>query len=291
MSSTINCLRGKGYHFHIDEQAKYWNDNIPAISYAKNIGFFKSFGINKGKKFIWQNYLNDIKEKEKTNFCPILTISWEDLYNSGDYHYGIVSCSKKLARVLSADIGEEETKTIVYLIREMLRNPFEHSTAKKVLISAQRHNADGYIEVVIADSAEGLKQTLSVNKDIISVLNNDSDALEYALKPGISGTDTKKKGYWSNSGYGLYVTSRIADELGSFFIISGEYALKLENGEKNLIHTKYQGTAVCLKFDIDKVESMNSSLISDVVSQGEKIASDIPESSKIASKASKIIDI
>ena len=204
LTATIENMRRNGYNFICNENAKGFNEHN-ACSYAMHVGFFNSLGFNIGKK---------VGEAHGSNtYVPIRKITIKELYDvdSSEYHNGIIKYSEDLSNVLSSDM--ENFKPIFkYLITEIIRNTFEHTNANHVWITAQRHNSEGTIEVVIADNAEGVKQAITVNPELKEIVD-DLEALQYAIKPGISGTAYKQKSdnYWNNSGYGLYVTSESHD--------------------------------------------------------------------------------
>ncbi len=92
------------------------------------------------------------------------------------------------------------------------------------------------------------------------LISNDEDALKYALKPGISriftpGGINSSNDEWANSGYGLYMISRICANLGSFIIASGDSVIKTDRyGQKvypSLCHI--QGTAIRLRVYLSKM--------------------------------------
>ena len=282
LTATIENMRRNGYNFFCNGDAKCFNEH-DACSYAMHVGFFNSLGFNIGKK---------VGEAHGSNtYVPIKRITIQDLYavDFSEYHNGIRKYSEDLSNVLSADM-ENFKPVFEYLITEIIRNTFEHTTADHVWITAQRHNLEGTIEVVIADNAEGVKQAITVNPELRGIAD-DLEALKYAIRPGISGTAYRQKSdnYWNNSGYGLYVTSEILRHIGSFYILSGTAMLEIRNGklefEKDV---KYKGTAVVLEVSIDKAKRIDKNIIAKIVGEGEKIASKDSASIKYASKASRM---
>lgn len=282
LTATIENMRRNGYKFSCDVDAKCFNEHA-SCSYAMHVGFFNSLGLNIGKK---------VGEAHGSNtYVPIKQITMKELYavDSSEYHNGIRKYSEDLSNVLSADM-ENFKPVFEYLITEIIRNTFEHTTANHVWITAQRHNSEGTIEVVIADNAEGVKQAITVNPELRGI-TDDLEALQYAIRPGISGTAYRQKSdnYWNNSGYGLYVTSEILRYIGSFSILSGTAMLEIKNGE--LVFDpkiNYKGTAVVLEVSIDKAKKIDKNIIAKIVGEGEKLASKDSASIKYASKASRM---
>jgi len=258
--------------------------NDRGYSYAKHCGFFYYLSFD-------DNY---ISSRNTPYFFPITSISYGDLYKFGDVHTGIVSESEKLARILSGDLNKDVLQILSYVLRELIRNTFEHTAAHRVLISAQCHSSEKKIEFVISDSGEGIRQVLSVNKDL--EINSNSEALENAVKPGVSGNGFNRQSQkiddvWENSGFGLYVTSEILNLLGSFTIISSN--ARLIKIDDRVITSKFAciGTSIRLEINIDKLKTIDKDIISSVVAKGESESVFIKGAVKTASRASKLINL
>lgn len=286
---TIKELERQGKHCWPIMDAPYWTSNRPAITYAAHVGFFQALGIDFGK---------EVGEASSSNtYVPISLITERDLYKlsgTGDLHMGVQSYSEDLAKVLSNDPTLE--KVYAYLIREMVRNPFEHSTASHVWVAAQEHKTDGNIEVVISDDGEGIQRTLKINKDFAESLPDDESAVRASLKPGISGKKYARKtgSNWDNSGFGLYVTSRLTSEYGDFLIGSGDFLLA-KNDRSELVYmdrpVQIKGTFIRLRLKIDKLNSVDDDIITRIVSEGESEATMLEGAIQTASKASKMLSV
>ncbi|SCC14660.1 ATP-binding protein [Weissella bombi] len=286
---AIKDLRKKGKKFWPMKEADYWHEGRPAINYAAHVGFFKGIGIDYG---------NDVGEATPSSrFVPITVVTESNLYQlskMGDLHIGIETYSESLAKVLTDNSTLK--KIYAYLIREMVRNPFEHSTTDQVWIAAQVHPTEEYVEVVISDDGEGIRQTLKINKDFKDIVEDDEHAVRYALKPGISGKKYAHKtgGNWDNSGFGLYVTSRLTEKYGDFLLGSGNFLIEMNNtGEKVYKETQLQikGTFIRLQLNTEIMEDIDQKIISEIVSEGEAESKNIDGAIQSASKASKMIDL
>ena len=195
----------------------------------------------------------------------------------------------KLAEVLTSDIPAAQ-KVVSYLIREIMRNTFEHTDMDHLWIAAQRHNSEKYIEVAIADNSVGIKQVICVNPDLRAQITSDESALRFAVKPGVSGNAKRSKdtSYWANSGYGLYVTKELLKKVGLFVLISGDAYLYANDMKMDVIHHgNFHGTMAYLRFDIDKISNIDDNSINDIVKTGERESSSDASAVNVASKASK----
>lgn len=282
--SAVEDLRRRGFSFFDIPDAPYWNNSdYHAVSYAGGNGFFDALGIDQGKPM--GSYAGS------QSYCPIVKITKKSLYEGQEeFQLGIENEAKRLAEVLTKDIPQA-TKTMQYLIREIMRNTFEHTVSEHLWIAAQRHPQEGKIEVGIADNAQGIRQVISVNPELKSKIIDDETALRYAIKPGVSGNAkyTNTTGFWANSGYGLYVTSQILSKLGSFDLISGTSHLNYSGEQLTFKAADYQGTAVRLEFDMNKIENLDPEMVRKVVKVGQHEALEDPEAVYVASKASQFL--
>jgi len=120
----------------------------------------------------------------------------------------------------------------------------------------------------------------------------EDQALELALMPGISGNPLAGKGrnVWNNSGYGLYMTSRICRNGGNFLICSGGHGIDLtdETG-KQKFRTDFHGTAIRLFINTKNMTSLSERL-SEFTEQGRKAARLLDGANESrASKASQML--
>lgn len=163
-----------------------------------------------------------------------------------------------LSRKNSGDLYD----TLVYSFREIMRNVVEHSNAEQFAFCAQYWPTYSKVEAAIIDRGDGLTRTLKRNPNLD--IESDHDSLNFALMPGISGRAfkgaPKQRGNWANSGYGLYMTSRLARQGGSFFIASGETGMYLSEEKRRHLETPFQGVALNLSFNVDRLSELKSSL-------------------------------
>lgn len=268
------------------------HEECDGVSYAAQMGFFKevSENITIGKA--------PGEAKGNANYIPITTIDFKKILddevkkgNCSELENSIEEFSKKLARILGRD-NTEANALFTYLFREMLRNIPEHANCSKALICGQYYSNNS-AEIAIIDEGIGILKSLQSNTIHRMYINTDKDALECAIRPGISSTFNPRRGQrsneiWENSGFGLYMANKICQRLGgSFCIASGNHFIEYtKNGKLIEGDTCFRGTAIKLEVSTNNLKNC-SKLINEISAQGEKQAQKIKHAFKVASKPSK----
>ena len=218
------------------------SEDISAHSYLGHLGFFNFVDVPFGKA-IGEATGND-------RYIPITKLSYSDLMLEVSPPYKllrhvIMEEAEKLAFVLAPeDSDDASTVTLAYALREIIRNVFEHSKAREAYLCGQRWSG-GRVEIAIIDQGIGifdsLKNAFGIKKPI--------DALELAIEPAISRTTGPKgdKNEHGNSGYGLYVLSRLGLEYGKFLLGSGDGCLRMDKNGTAVDNFAYKGTVVGLR--------------------------------------------
>ena len=176
----------------------------------------------------------------------------------------------------------EQAKPIRYIISELARNVFEHSQSKTgAILCAQYYRKSNTIRLGIVDRGVGIKKTISVAYPV----NNDLQALQLALTPGITGTTRRIGGTEQNMGAGLFFIKSITKVNRDFFMIysgNGMYKLLKTSPSKKVRlyadpfrdkHSKdnnlpyWQGTVVGVDLNLDSKEEFNNllTLIYDII--------------------------
>lgn len=169
----------------------------------------------------------------------------------------------------------EQAYPIKYVMSELVRNVLEHAQSPTgAVVSAQYFKKSNRISIGVADRGIGIKEAIRHSYNV----STDKQALDLALRPGITGTTTKIGGTEYNAGAGLFFTKSIAKVSRDFFIIySGDSFFKLHktNAEKqvklfanpNLDKSKFteglphwQGTAVGIDISMDLTEDFEALL-------------------------------
>lgn len=244
-------------------EAKFTCKNYQHMTYAAHMGFFKSFGLDFGR--------SPGEATGNRNYLPLTYFQSSELQRSAiyaghDVGDEVEAHSKRLTQTLVGESDGEMFETLSYSIREIMRNVVEHAAVDQFGVCAQYWPTKGRAEVAIVDRGMGLRESIKANPHIDA--STDKQAINYALMPAVSGKAFKgarrleKRGPWTNSGFGLYMTSRICRNGGTFFIASGETGMLLTSGKgsKRYIQTCLNGTAVRLSIRTENLSSLKDSL-------------------------------
>lgn len=241
-----------------------YNDD-ESISYAKHMGLFQHCGFDIGK-----HPREEFPNKESTHI-PITIIDVESLKEEARNTYEEVgqiveNYSEKLAKLLTSQKDTILVDTLTFCFREIIRNVVEHSESKKIIFCAQYWPYLKKAEIVVLDRGQGIKNSLNENSTLPNI-ENDKDALNFALLPSISskvtyGKKQKRRSddFWKNSGFGLYMTHRIAGMGGDFFIASGRHGLQWIQDEKKDYQVRLKGTILRMVIQTNNISELQQTL-------------------------------
>ena len=230
-------------------EAKFTALNYKAHTYPAHMGFFKAFGLNHGNAPGEASGSSTYLPLTLLNVAEIEREAAQRGVNPGDV---IEEKASLIAQLLVRQTGGNLVDTLTFSIREIMRNVVEHSDSELIEYCGQYWPSQNLVEVAILDVGLGVRHGLRNNPDLN--ITSDRDALHLALLPGISGkmyrgVKRRSNDAWQNSGFGLYMTSRICRAGGSFFIASSGAGMLLDSGGKHDRETSYQGTALRLRFN------------------------------------------
>ncbi|MEQ7536809.1 hypothetical protein [Xanthomonas campestris] len=235
--------------------------NHERMSYAAHMGFFHAFGFSTGAR---RGHPKGNSRHLPVNIYNCETLREQAFDENKEVGSVVEEKSQQLASMLCESESGDVFETLSYSLREIMRNVVEHSESQKIGICAQYWPTKNKVEVAIIDRGVGLSKTLSRNPHLD--VNNDKSAINYALMPAVSGKAykgaRKQHGPWANSGFGLYMTSRICRNGGNFFVASGDTGMlltKAKNG-KQYFTCAYEGTAVRMVIKTDQIRSLSESL-------------------------------
>ncbi|MDM0609499.1 hypothetical protein QTH09_00480 [Clostridium perfringens] len=181
-----------------------------------------------------------------------------------------------------------------YIMREMIRNVFEHSKAKKSYLFIYKSDDNEELGFKVIDNGIGLKKSLNENPNYD--IKNHMSAVTLAIKPGISRAykkDLNRDDIWQNSGFGLYMISSICERYGNFSLSSGNYGINKKNSIIDYIpytKTRIKGTEVTVSIKLDLIEDIPM-LLKDISLKGNQMAESNKFSKiKTASQASTLIE-
>ncbi|WP_210330357.1 hypothetical protein [Aliikangiella sp. G2MR2-5] len=241
-------------------KSKFTALNHQNKSYAAHMGFFRAFGLKFG---------NEPGEAPgSSTYLPLTILNVADLQqeaaDSYDHVGNIIEAkSEKIAKILTRQNSGDLIDTLTFSIREILRNVVEHSESEIIEYCAQYWPTKNLVELAILDTGNGIMHGLSTNPFLN--ISHERDALYLAMLPGVSGkmykgVKKRKHDEWQNSGFGLYMTSRICRNGGDFFIASNDKSIFLDRTSKNDLECKYKGTALRLRIDTSKIYSYSEML-------------------------------
>lgn len=261
-------------------------------SYLGTMGFYKfcfpccRIGKAPGEASGSESYIpiTCIKIEELRNECMARGLFWED----GDL---IEDKANQLASILSRN-SSELLKLLTYLIREMLRNIPEHAETGEMWICAQYWKGSGIAEIAILDEGIGVFKSITKNPSHKQYIDTNQKALQWAVQAGISqalapSSKQKINRPWANSGYGLYVSSRLCSKLkGSFIVASGRDFYELRESGPRLGKTFCPGTAIRMRLPIENIQKFDE-MVRAINIDGENVAKDIRGAFKSSSLPSK----
>jgi anti-sigma regulatory factor (Ser/Thr protein kinase) len=245
-------------------------------AYAANMAFFRAFGLKHGRE-------PNCKEGNES-FVPFAILRIQTIVDEASKEWKeaqdiIERRSEHLAKILSREKDGNLVDALTFSIREIMRNVLEHSQSRSIEYCAQFWPTYDKVEIAIVDNGIGLRQSLSANPFI--QVQSDSDAIQQALMPAISSKNFKgvridRNNPWHNSGFGLYMISRICRLGGSFLICSGDHGIALdEHGKQHIdLGHKINGTAVRMVLNTRKLTDL-SQMLAKFKADGYEIAKEI----------------
>lgn len=237
--------------------------NHEHMTYAAHMGFFRAFGTAFGKE---PGHAAGSKNYIPITFFRTDVLEREAAQRGLDVGDVVESESKRLTETLLGEDDGDTFETMSYSIREMMRNVVEHAHAEAITICSQYWPSKGRAEVAILDRGIGLRESIKNNPHIDAY--DDRSAINYALMPAVSGKAFKGarpqrgRGPWNNSGFGLYMTSRICRNGGNFFVASGDTGTLLTagSGGKRVFKMALPGTAIRMTIRTDQVAELKDRL-------------------------------
>lgn len=253
LSAKLKYFREKNPNLRFE--FKHYKDH----PYAAHMGFFKMFGIDHGR--------NVGEAWGSENYVPITLLKKSDLEVEPSDRFEetqdlVQRHADKIARIISRNESKNwhMFDALSYSIREMIRNVFEHSGCDSLYYCAQYWEKSNKVEFAIADLGIGIRRSLGENPNFR--FSTDKEAIECCLMPSVSGKThlPRRSENWFNSGYGLYMTSRLARHGGNFVLASGEKAVHLTPATKGNYNTSFRGTALRFNLDVSRIGDVQGRL-------------------------------
>lgn len=258
--------------------------------YACHMAYFQAAGFPEGKA--------PGEAPGSATYIPLTKINIVDLQQKaiengtfleqGDI---IEEKSKELAQIL-AQSNAELKKLLQFLIREAIRNIPEHADTNDVWLCGQYWHNRNLAEIAILDEGIGIYESLRRNRIHKEYITSKGEALEWAIKPGVSSKFTPTRAQrsgsaWTNSGFGLYMISEICKATGGWLtLVSDSKCMRVYSNNKQLIDTDFHGTALGIRIKTDGITNAQQ-LISQMNKKGTEEARTIKSAFKESSVPSK----
>lgn len=231
--------------------------NFKEHAYAAHMGFFRMCGVDHGR---------DVGEAwGSENYLPLTKLDRESFYESPTDKFVelpdlIQRHADKIALVIARTQNNDMFDVLSYSIREVMRNVFEHSQSDTLHYCAQYWPKSHRVEFALSDFGIGIRRGLGENPNFR--FKTDKEAIEYSLLPSVSGKThlPRRSSTWFNSGYGLYMTNRLARNGGNFVLASGLTGIHLSRKTKTNLNTSFPGTALRFNFDLAQIGNVQARL-------------------------------
>lgn len=270
--------------------ARFQAVGFDANGYAAHMGFFRAFGLKAGKA---PGEASGSDTYVPVTIVPVGEVILEARELSERFQEALQRRAEQVAAVLAQTTFGPLYETLAYSLREMFRNVLEHSESETLSFAAQHWPSRHTVEVAIVDEGVGIRRTLARNPHLR--LESDEHALSVALLPGVSGKAFRGRRMdrydeWQNSGYGLFMTSRLCATDGRFFVGSGTAGLTLGPEGRNRFEFPYDGVALQLRLRTDRLNTLAASL-ADLRREGQEIARTIKGTVLTPSAASQMLAV
>jgi hypothetical protein len=257
LRAFVRERKRRGLTTQVRAKGIFVGERQSAISYLGHIGFFEYVGVEFGNA--------PGEARGGPTYLPLSVIRREALEaeaHGRDLQDVVFEKSRHLAEMVFDD--ESQQDLLAYCFREVIRNVFEHAETDSCTVMAQKYWGD-QVEVAIADSGRGIQASLGDEY----IGRPPLVALEDAIKPGVTRVKgAQQSGRWDNTGFGLYVTSRLGRDTGAFTLASSGALLSLSGVGVHTDMVPVDGTAIRLLASTSEAEYFPNRL-QQIVDQGE----------------------
>ena len=283
--STMDKIKEENIPYEIEPINEF--KRTAAISYGETMGIFQQIGVsNAPSSTSGSTYIapTKIELEELRREINIKGITIEQYYE--EVSERIV---KKALDLLGLAFSQEVEELFIYVVREIIRNIFDHSDTTHYYYALQSYKYSACVEIVIADAGVGLKSTIPFDvEEVWYGQNTDEEAIRKALIPGLSALSNHSYAPedYKNSGYGLALVKKIIQKSeGLFSIASGRKSFTATNEEEFFAECDIKGTVIRLRINLNNLKSIN---FEEILVEAEKEAREKGYSQK-ASTASKTL--
>ncbi|GAA3771032.1 hypothetical protein GCM10022240_24040 [Microbacterium kribbense] len=181
--------------------------DTPSARYLDRMALFSTLGVESG--------LAVHAKEEAGRFVPINVI------RSGRQ---LTSFLIDIVPLLHAETPEQ-IEPIRYALSELVRNTLEHAGfSTPSVIAAQVYAKTGVISIGVADCGTGIRKSLARSYET----DTDLEAVQLAMRPGVTGTTRAPGGTADNAGAGLFFCKSMALTSRNYMVLhSGTGLFKL----------------------------------------------------------------
>ncbi len=283
--STMDKIKEENIPYEIEPIDEFRKKS--AISYGETMGIFQQIGLSDAPSYT----------SGSTYIAPTKVTLTEIYRKLGAYDTTIEQYYEDISEkivikaldLLNLDLSEEVKELFIYVVREMIRNIFDHSGTPHYYYALQSYRYSNCVEIVIADVGVGLQRTIPFDvEEKWNGTNTDEEAIRKALTPGLSALSNHSYAPddYKNSGYGLALVKRIIQlSEGLFSIASGKKSLTATTDEEILDDCDINGTVVRMRINLNKLKDVK---FESVLAEAEREAKE-KGFEQMASTASKTV--
>lgn len=154
-----------------------------------------------------------VEHEEAGRFLPITRVARQQ---------DVAPVIADVSALLHLHDDPESLAAVQYCVSELLRNVLEHSRSPNgAFVCAHRYTRQPHrVSIAVADCGQGIAAHLGTVHP--EALQSDRNALQLAMRPGVTGAQPGPYGTTDNAGAGLFITRCIAKGTGGYFcLISG----------------------------------------------------------------------
>lgn len=254
--STIDRLREDTISY---EMEPIDNLNRDAISYGETMGIFQKLGLSDAHSSgQGSNYIAPTK--------VVLAELFDSLHSQGktiEAYYDEIANKivKKILRGLGMGSDDIVRDLFEFVVREMIRNIFDHSQTTHFYYGSQLYPAVNSVELVIADLGLGLLKTIPFDiEETWFSQPTDEDAIRKAMIPGLSALSNHAYAPedYKNSGYGFALVRKIIEKTNGYFsIASGKKTVTYSLSEENVEDCDIKGTLIRMRINLDRLNTID----------------------------------
>src|SRR5699024_4402721 len=233
--------------------------SLSAVSYGLNMGIFQELGLTDYKsKDEGDTYLapKKIKREEVTAYL-------NDTNENIESYYEYIS-SKIANKILGSHVhnfNEKIYRLFTYVIRELIRNIFDHSESDYFYYGSQFIPSTSVVELVISDGGVGLKHTIPFDAEE-RWFNNDTteNAIKKAFMPGITAESNHSyaTANYLNSAFGLAMVKQIILLANGILSLgTSDKTISFTNDREILNECQIQGPIIRIRIDLEKLISVD----------------------------------